>query len=133
MLEPLKIFVDLIQTESFSRAATRNFLTQSAVSQRIRQLERDLGQQLVIRGRGRMRPTEAGKILFEASQEILERFARARDDLNRIRDVVSGTLCVATVPSIGLHHLPAGRTARTKPAYRERAIPNGFSPTVISV
>jgi DNA-binding transcriptional LysR family regulator len=106
MLETLKIFVDLIQTESFSRAATRNYLTQSAVSQRIRQLEADLGQQLVVRGRGRMKPTEAGKIFYDASREILDRFAQARDELNRIRHVVSGSLRLATVPSVGLHILP---------------------------
>jgi DNA-binding transcriptional LysR family regulator len=106
MLETLKIFVDLIQTESFSRAATRNYLTQSAVSQRIRQLESDLGQQLVVRGRGRMKPTEAGRIFYDASKEILDRFAQARDELNRIRHVVSGTLRLATVPSVGLHVLP---------------------------
>ncbi|RPJ41819.1 MAG: LysR family transcriptional regulator [Candidatus Latescibacterota bacterium] len=106
MLETLKIFVDLIQTESFSRAATRNYLTQSAVSQRIRQLESDLGQQLVVRGRGRMKPTEAGRIFYDASREILDRFAQARDELNRIRHVVSGTLRLATVPSVGLHVLP---------------------------
>jgi DNA-binding transcriptional LysR family regulator len=106
VLETLKIFVDLIRTESFSRAATRNYLTQSAVSQRIRQLETDLGQQLVVRGRGRMKPTEAGKIFYDASKEILDRFAQARDELNRIRHVVSGTLRLATVHSIGLHILP---------------------------
>lgn len=106
MLETLKIFVDLIQTESFSRAATRNYLTQSAVSQRIRQLEADLGQQLVVRGRGRMRPTEAGKVFYDASKEILDRFAQAKDELNRIRHIVSGTLRLATVHSIGLHVLP---------------------------
>ena len=106
MLETLKIFVDLIQTESFSRAATRNYLTQSAVSQRIRQLETDLGQQLVVRGRGRMRPTEAGHVFYKASKDILDRYAQARDELNRIRHIVSGTLRLATVHSIGLHVLP---------------------------
>lgn len=106
MLETLKIFVDLIQTESFSRAATRNYLTQSAVSQRIRQLESDLGQQLVVRGRGRMRPTEAGRVFYDASKEILDRFAQARDELNRIRHIVSGTLRLASVHSVGLHVLP---------------------------
>ncbi len=106
MLERLKIYVDLIQTESFSRAATRNYLTQSAVSQRIRQLESDLGQQLVVRGRGRMRPTEAGKVFYDACVEILDRFALARDELNRIRHIVSGTLRFASVHSVGLHLLP---------------------------
>ncbi|HEY7729211.1 MAG TPA: LysR family transcriptional regulator, partial [Candidatus Eisenbacteria bacterium] len=39
MLETLRIFRDLVETHSFSRAAARNFITQSAVSQRIRRLE----------------------------------------------------------------------------------------------
>ena len=106
MLESLKIFVDLVETQSFSRAAALNYLTQSAVSQRIRLLEDELEHQLVVRGRGHLMPTEAGRVFYNASREILARFANVRDELNHLRDVVSGTVRVGTITSVGLHELP---------------------------
>ena len=51
--ETLQLFCDLVETGSFSRAAERNFVSQSAVSQRLRALEREYGQSLVERGQGR--------------------------------------------------------------------------------
>ncbi len=106
MLESLKIFVDLIETESFSRAAAMNYLTQSAVSQRVRLLEEELEQQLVVRGRGHLAATEAGKVFYLASKEILERYTRVQDELNQLRDVISGSVRVGTITSVGLHELP---------------------------
>ena len=61
-LETLQLLCDLIETGSFSRAADKNFVSQSAVSQRLRVLEREYGQTLLDRGQGRgtVTPTEAG-------------------------------------------------------------------------
>ncbi len=51
-LDSLQIFSDLVETGSFSRAAEKNFVSQSAVSQRLRALETDYGQTLIDRGAG---------------------------------------------------------------------------------
>jgi DNA-binding transcriptional LysR family regulator len=106
MLEPMQTFVDLVDTGSFSRTATRNHITQSAVSQRIRKLESDLGQQLVVRRRERVEVTEAGKVFWAACKEILARYDLALDEFHRLQNLVTGTLKVAAVQSIGLHELP---------------------------
>jgi len=94
-LNALQIFCDLVETGSFSRTADKNFVSQSAVSQRLRALERDYGQTLLDRGQGRglVRPTEAGQTFYTQG-------------LRGLSDDVAGTVRVATVYSVGLHALP---------------------------
>ncbi len=107
-LDALQIFCDLVDTGSFSRTADKNFVSQSAVSQRLRALERDYGQILLDRGQGRglVRPTEAGQTLYTAGRPLL-RDASALDMLLRgWSDDIAGPVRVATVYSVGLHALP---------------------------
>ena len=107
-IETLKLFCDLVEAQSFSRAAERNFVSQSAVSQRLRALEREYGRSLIDRGQGRgtVTPTPAGRILYDGAKRLL-REANALDALLRDSgDEVGGTLRVATVYSVGLHALP---------------------------
>ncbi len=105
MLETLKIFRDLVETHSFSRAASGNFITQSAVSQRIRKLEEELGKTLVIRNR-RLELTEAGRILYGVAKDVLARYEAGISALRSLETAVTGRVKLATVPSIGLHRLP---------------------------
>ncbi len=107
-LDALQIFCDLVDTGSFSRAADKNFVSQSAVSQRLRALEREYGQTLLDRGQGRglVRPTEAGRTLYAQGRQLL-RDAHALDALLRgLSDDIAGPVRVATVYSVGLHALP---------------------------
>ena len=64
-IDTLKIFVDLVDSSSFSRAAELHFLSQSAVSQRIRALELEYGTTLIYRGKGKgpAVPTTSGRVL----------------------------------------------------------------------
>lgn len=107
-LESLRMFVDLAQTKSFSKTAERSFVSQSAVSQRIRALEQEFGQVLVERGKGRpgAQFTEAGVRLLAGAQELLARANALRREMAELGDEVGGTVRVATVYSIGLHVLP---------------------------
>ncbi len=107
-LDSLQIFSDLVETGSFSRAAEKNFVSQSAVSQRLRALETDYGQTLIDRGqgRGRVSATAAGEALYAGSKSLLLG-ARALDaEMRQLSDEVAGTVRVATVYSVGLHALP---------------------------
>lgn len=107
-LRQMQIFCDLVDSGSFSQTAERHFVSQSAVSQSLRALESELGQELLDRGRGKGRatPTQVGEMLYEGALPIL----RAAEDLEeRIRglaDEVAGIMRVATVYSVGLHALP---------------------------
>ena len=115
MLTAFRIFVDLVDAGSFSRAAEKNYLTPSAVSQRIKQLEETLGHPLVERARSGATPTEAGGILYRACRDILARYADLERELDGFREEIGGRLRLGAVTSIGLHGL-----APTLKTYLER-------------
>lgn len=105
-LETLKVFCDVVETGSFSKAAARNFITQSAVSQQLRMLERKYDRQLLNRGRQVVSVTEAGQLFYEGAKEILAAYSSLEQNLQAASGVVSGTVRVATIYSVGLHNLP---------------------------
>ncbi|HYN84245.1 MAG TPA: LysR family transcriptional regulator [Pyrinomonadaceae bacterium] len=107
-IETLKIFCDLVETQSFSQAAERNFVTQSAVSQQVRGLEEKFKRRLLERVRGRrdLALTEAGRTFYESSREVLRAYLTLVEDMRSLTGTVSGTVRVATVYSVGLHELP---------------------------
>ena len=106
-LETLKVFCDVVETRSFSTAASQNFVTQSAVSQQIRTLEDRYGRRLLERTRGNVQLTPAGEILYQVSKEIVQRYQDMEARLQALAKVVAGTVRVATVHSIGLYELSA--------------------------
>ncbi len=106
-IETLKIFCDLVESGSFSKAAALNFISQSAVSQQVRALEQRFNQQLIERGhRQGATPTEAGRIFYAECKELLERFQALEARMQAESKAISGTVKVATVYSVGLHELP---------------------------
>ena len=107
-LSDLRLFCNLIETGSFSRAAERTFVSQSAVSQRLRSMEREFGQVLLDRGKGkgRVTPTEAGKILYEGAKPLLSQADELEISLRGLSEEIAGPVRVATVYSVGLHALP---------------------------
>lgn len=107
-LNTLQIFVDLVESGSFSRAAEKNFISQSAVSQRLRAMEREHGQTLLERGqgRGKVTATAAGERLYAGARTLLQSALALEAGLRQVSDEVAGTVRVATVYSVGLHALP---------------------------
>ena len=105
-IETLKVFCDVIETQSFSKAASLNYISQSAVSQQIRALEEKYGRRLIERGKRSLVPTQAGQALFEGARDILERFRSMENHLQVLSNSIAGDLRVATVYSVGLHELP---------------------------
>jgi len=106
-LESLKMFVDVVETGSFSRAAQLNHVTQSAVSQQIRALETRYEQRLLSRSARQVTPTPAGERLFRGCKEILARFGEVEQEIREQATEVSGTCTVSTIYSVGLHELNA--------------------------
>lgn len=106
MLRAFRIFRDLVATQSFTKAASLNYLTQSAVSHHVRALEKAFGTRLVERGGGRVQLTQAGGLLFAASQELLKRYEQLERDLKHPSDEVSGRLQVGSIYTLGLYELP---------------------------
>ena len=107
-IETLKVFCDLVEMESFSLAAERNFVTQSAVSQQIRTLEEKFKRRLLerVRGRREVKLTAAGEVFYRESKNVLEAFDLLNENMRGLVGKIGGTVKVATVYSIGLHELP---------------------------
>ena len=105
-IESLKVFCDLAETESFTKAAQINQVTQSAVSQQISSLERQFKSLLIERSKKKFRLTREGQVLYEYSKQIIQTFEALHSRLQEIKDIISGTIRVATIYSIGLHDLP---------------------------
>jgi len=104
-LESLKMFCDVVETGSFSRAAQINHVTQSAVSQQIRALENRYEQKLLSRSARQVTPTPAGERLFHGCKEILARFAEVEQEIREQGTQIAGTTSVSTIYSVGLHEL----------------------------
>jgi DNA-binding transcriptional LysR family regulator len=100
-----KTFCDVVETTSFSRAAQTNGISQSAVSQQLAALERELGTQLLSRGGGFVAPTEAGKVFYRGAQDILRRHEAMIGEIRSARDAVHGVLRVGTIYSVGFYLL----------------------------
>ncbi len=105
-IESLKVFCDLAETESFTKAAQVNGVTQSAVSQQISSLERTFKSLLIERSKKKFRLTREGQVLYDFSKQIIQTYDTLNNKLQEIKDIISGTIRVATIYSIGLHDLP---------------------------
>lgn len=105
-IESLKVFCDLAETESFTKAAQINSVTQSAVSQQISSLERQFKSLLIERSKKKFRLTREGQVLYDYSKQIIQTYDGLHSKLQEIKDIISGTIRVATIYSIGLHDLP---------------------------
>lgn len=105
-VESLKVFCDLADTESFTRAAQINSITQSAVSQQISSLERLFNSPLIERSKKKFRLTREGQVLYDYSKVIIQTYDSMQSKMQEIKDIISGTIRVATIYSIGLHDLP---------------------------
>jgi DNA-binding transcriptional LysR family regulator len=105
-VESLKVFCDLAETESFTKAAQINNVTQSAVSQQISSLERQFTSLLIERSKKKFRLTREGQVLYEYSKQMIQSYDSLHNRLQEIKDIISGTIRLATIYSIGLHDLP---------------------------
>jgi LysR family transcriptional regulator, transcriptional activator of the cysJI operon len=105
-LENFKILADLVETKSFSKAAKLNGITQSAVSQQARSMERNFKALMIDRSQKQFNLTREGQRIYEAAKEILHVYEKLSSELQEMKKVISGTIRISTIYSIGLHELP---------------------------
>ena len=105
-IENLKIFADLVETKSFSKAAKLNGITQSAVSQQARAMERHFKTLVIDRSQKQFQLTREGHRGYELAKEMLHTYDTLLSELQEMKKVISGTIRISTVYSIGLHELP---------------------------
>lgn len=88
----LRSFVYVAETLSFSIAATRCFVTQSAISQHIKSLEDELGCKLLIRTSHDITLTESGEALLPRAKEILKQTEDCKEHIHAINNCMTGEL-----------------------------------------
>ena len=101
-----KIFIDLVETSSFSKAARLNGITQSAVSQQLRAMEKHFDVLIIDRSQKQLHLTPEGRCLFDAAKGILHQYDTLKGELLEMKRIVGGTVGIETIYSIGLHELP---------------------------
>jgi len=104
-IETLKVFCDLVESRSFSRAAVRNSITQSAVSQQVKNLESRFKTQLLRRDGKTVSPTPTGRLFYERSRAIMDSFDQMHREIKTIGQEMVGSVRVATIYSVGLYEL----------------------------
>lgn len=101
-----KIFRDLVETRSFSKSATQNSITQSAVSQQVSSMEKRLKCLLIERGKREFTLTAEGQRFYRGCRDLLENYDSMLGEIQEMGHRVSGSVRISTVYSIGLHELP---------------------------
>jgi DNA-binding transcriptional LysR family regulator len=128
-LRQLEYFVTVAEEQSFTRAATRLFVVQSAVSAAVKALERDLGVPLLERNSKRVQLTDAGAALLPRARFALDAARDARDAVAEVQGGLTGTLRIGTLTSIRIVDLPSilGEFHRRHPGVllRTTAAPSG--------
>lgn len=100
-LRQLTYFTAIAQEGSITAAARRLHMAQPPLSQSLMGLERELGVRLLERGPRRVTLTEAGKLLYERSQQLLELAHSTQQELEDLGQGLQGTLRIGTVSSSG--------------------------------
>lgn len=105
-LSQLEVFLAVAREGRFSRAADKLFRTQSAVSQTIRKLEEDLGEPLFDRTSREGVLTDAGQVLREYAEKLLNLRSDAHEALVELRELHKGKLVIAANELTVLYLLP---------------------------
>ena len=95
----IRTFLEVYRTRHFGKAASNLFVTQSAVSARIRQLEDQLCTHLFTRDRNNIQPTPAGQKLFKHAEAIMTIWNRVKLEI-AIGDETKIPVIVGRVPSL---------------------------------
>ena len=100
--ENFKLFRDVAQTRSLSKAAELNGVSQSAATQQVQDLEKSLGAELLDRSTRPLTVTPAGQLYSDFCRDVLRRRDEFMAELARVREQAEGTVRVASIYSVGL-------------------------------
>jgi LysR family transcriptional regulator, transcription activator of glutamate synthase operon len=106
-LRQLRYFAAVARHGSFTRAAEELHLAQSALSQQVRRLERELGADLLVRGTRRVELTEAGELALTRATRVNSEVEALRSELDEMRGLLRGRLVVGGMLPAGGVDLPA--------------------------
>ena len=115
-LRRLKYFVKIVDVGSLTQAAEVLHIAQPALSQQLATLEGEFHQQLLVRTKRGVEPTEAGRVLYRHAQTILKQFEQAQADVRNSGHRLSGQVSVGLAPGTAASALalPLLRTVRAR-------------------
>ena len=106
-IETLKIFCDVVRRASFSKGAQDSGISQSTASQAVQGIEERLGVKLIDRSKRPLVPTAHGKVFYEGCKDLVGRYLEVESRVKALGEAsnVVGTVKVASIYSVGLHHM----------------------------
>src|ERR1051326_4016132 len=107
----LEAFVEVVHRGSVTGAARALYVTQPALTARLNALERDVGAALLVRRRGGVRLTEAGRAFLPYAERSLQAVTEGRAVLDGLRRGAAGHVAVCASPIVSTYALPAIRSA----------------------
>ena len=102
----LRVFVTVVERENFSRAAEELHMTQPAVSQYIRMLEREIGAKLLERSNKYVRLNKAGEIVYHHAKEIIGLHETMQSLVDDLTNHAKGSLSIGASYTFGEYILP---------------------------
>ncbi len=102
----LKAFCLVYEMRNFSKAAAAKFMTQSAMSHLIKNLEEELGVKLLNRHGKSVSPTPSGKLFYSHAKKILDQYKTMETALYSAANVVKGPLSIGATSTISTYLLP---------------------------
>lgn len=106
MNQNLQVFIQVVEKQSFSRAAEELHMTQPAVSQYIRNLEIEMGTKLLDRNHKQVHLNKAGEIVYHYSKNILSSYTQMQYLIDDLTTHASGPLKIGTSYTFGEYILP---------------------------
>lgn len=104
-LRVLQYFLAVAREQSISAAAQTLHLTQPTLSRQLKELEEELGKQLMVRGSRKITLTEDGVLLRKRAEEILELVGRTENEVKQSGDAVGGDIYIGTGETDGMRQI----------------------------
>ena len=98
--QQLATYCTVVSEGSMTAAAEKLFLTQPAVSQQIRNLEDEVGSELLVRGVRNVKPTLQGQLLYDYAKKILQLTEQAEVALQAMSNELAGDVKIGTLNSL---------------------------------
>jgi len=130
----LESFVEVARHGNVSRAADALFLTQPAITARLKSLERELGVELFVRSHRGMKLSDAGRTFLPYAERAIATIDEGRTVITNLREGTTGSLVVAAAPAVSTYVLPAIlRAFRTTHPYVRLGVRTGHTEEVLEL
>lgn len=104
-LRVLQYFLAVTREQSISGAAEALHLSQPTLSRQLKDMEEELGKQLLIRGSRKITLTEEGMLLRKRAEEILDLVKKTEDEITLSNDLIGGDIYIGAAETDAVRHL----------------------------